>query len=179
MPADWLMEAAAWELARHCRGRTSVVAGTGNNGGDALAAARHLHRWGRLHSVACLDRGRLGGLAATRAEALERLGIAIAPHLDLDGAQTVLDGMFGIGLNRPVQGLAAAWIDAVNAASLHVVAVDVPSGIDADTGQVLGTAIRATVTVTFGFSKPGLTGDVAVVDIGVPLEAYRDAGVVL
>jgi NAD(P)H-hydrate epimerase len=177
--ADWLMEAAGWECARRCQGRTAVVAGTGNNGGDALAAARHLHRWGRLHSVACLDRGRLRDLAAARAEALERVGVAINPALELEGAETVLDGIFGIGLNRPVHGLPAAWIDAVNASGAHVVAIDVPSGIDADTGDVLGTAVRADLTVTFGFRKPALPGRVEVVDIGVPLEAYRDAGVAL
>lgn len=179
VPADWLMEAAGWELARRCPGPTAVVAGTGNNGGDALAAARHLHRWGRLHSVACLDRSRLAGLAAARAEALERLGLKIRPSLDLAGAKTVLDGIFGIGLNRPVQDAAAHWIGTVNEAGLHVVSIDVPSGVDADTGQMLGAAVRADLTVTFGFGKPGLLGKVEVVDIGIPLEAYRDAGVAI
>lgn len=177
MPADWLMEAAGWELARRCPGRAAVVAGTGNNGGDVLAAARHLHRWGRLHSVACLDRSRLAGLVAVRAAALERLGIAIAPRLDFGGAETVLDGIFGIGLNRPVQGSAAEWIEAINASRLHVVSADVPSGIDADTGRVLGVAVRADLTVALGLAKPGLSGSVEVADIGVPLEAYRAAGV--
>src|SRR5581483_7234039 len=59
IPVEWLMEAAGWQVARHCRGRTAVLCGRGNNGGDGLAAARHLHRWGRLHSVACTDAGRL------------------------------------------------------------------------------------------------------------------------
>ena len=177
------MEAAGWECARACRGLTAVVAGTGNNGGDALAAARHLHRWGRLHSVSCLDRDRLGGMAAARARALELAGVAIAPAPQLAGAETVLDGVFGIGLNRPVQGPAATWIEAINASGAHVVAVDVPSGIDADSGEVLGVAVRAAVTVTFGLAKPGLlagagaelAGEVRVVDIGVPAAAYARA----
>ncbi|HKT84389.1 MAG TPA: NAD(P)H-hydrate epimerase, partial [Solirubrobacterales bacterium] len=99
----------------------------------------------------------------------------------------ILDGIFGIGLNRPVQGTAAAWVEAINAAGRHVVAVDVPSGIEADTGEVMGVAVRATETITFGALKPGLlqgpgrelAGRVEVVDIGVPLAAYRDLGLEL
>src|ERR1700674_5416831 len=74
LPVEWLMEAAGWRVARHCRGRTAVLCGKGSNGGDGLAAARHLHRWGRLHSVAALDRGAFKGSAAKMAAALEAPG---------------------------------------------------------------------------------------------------------
>ena len=89
LPVEWLMEAAGWELARHCRGQTTVLCGTGNNGGDGLAAARHLHRWGRLHAVACVDRNRLKGPAAGEAEVLERLGLSIENEPRLAGAEIV------------------------------------------------------------------------------------------
>src|ERR1700737_3526747 len=78
LPVEWLMEAAGWQVARHCRGRTAVLCGKGSNGGDGLAAARHLHRWGRLHSVAALDRGGLRGAAEKMAVALEAVGVEIA-----------------------------------------------------------------------------------------------------
>ena len=67
---DWLMEAAGWQVARFCRGMTAVVCGVGNNAGDGLAAARHLHRWGRLSSVSCVDAARLRGSALRELEAL-------------------------------------------------------------------------------------------------------------
>jgi ADP-dependent NAD(P)H-hydrate dehydratase / NAD(P)H-hydrate epimerase len=183
IPVDWLMEAAGWQVARHCRGRTYVVCGPGNNGGDGLAAARHLHRWGRLAGVACTDEGRLSGPAAREAAALRALGVRIEPEPGLRGAQVVVDALLGTGLTRPVEGRMAEWIDAVNCG--RVVAVDVPSGLDADGGAALGACVRAAVTVTLGLPKPGLltgagpehAGEVWVADIGVPFEAYAAVGV--
>ena len=184
VPTAWLMEAAGWQCARHCLGATTVIAGSGNNGGDALAAARHLHRWGRLRGVACLDRSRLRGEAAARAEALEKLGIQIAGDLDLDGAEVLLDGIFGTGLSRDLDGKAAAWVRAINESGLPVVSVDVPSGLDADTGEVRGAAVVAAQTVTLGLPKPGLlegsgpalAGEIWLADIGVPFEVYAAVG---
>jgi NAD(P)H-hydrate epimerase len=181
IPVEWLMEAAGWQLARHCRGQTAVVSGKGNNGGDVLAAARHLRRWGRLHSVACVDRPALRGPAAAEAEALERLGVTILPAPDLAGAQLVLDGLLGTGLNRAPEGEIARWIEAVNAAGKRVIAADVPSGLDADAGVAHHPCVRAAVTVTLGLPKPGLltgegptvAGEVWMADIGVPFEAYE------
>src|ERR1700692_5012365 len=69
---DWLMEAAGWQVARFCRQRAAVVCGIGNNAGDGLAAARHLHRWGRLSSVSCVDAERLSGAAALERDALDK-----------------------------------------------------------------------------------------------------------
>ncbi len=179
------MEAAGWQVARHCEGATAVVSGKGNNGGDGLAAARHLHRWGRLASVACLDRAALQGPAALEAEALEALGVEIRDHPELEDAEIVLDAIFGTGLSRPPTGAAAEWIAAVNGAGRRVVAVDVPSGLDADTGEAPGTVVRADLTVTLGLPKPGLlggrgaevAGEVWVVDIGIPREAYAAVGI--
>jgi len=184
LPVEWLMEAAGWQVARHCRGRTYVVCGKGNNGGDGLAAARHLHRWGRLAGVACLDAGALSDPARLEADALTALGVPIASEPDLTDSQVVVDAVFGTGLSRPAEGRAAAWIEAVNAGGRRVIAVDVPSGLDADTGLAAGPAVRATLTVTLGLPKPGLltgqgaalAGEVWVADIGVPMEAYRELG---
>src|ERR1700724_2428800 len=86
LPVEWLREAAGGRAARHCRGKTAVLCGKGSNGGDGLAAARHLHRWGRLHSVAVVDRGALRGAAAKMATALEAVGVEIGDQPRLDGS---------------------------------------------------------------------------------------------
>jgi hydroxyethylthiazole kinase-like uncharacterized protein yjeF len=185
IPVDWLMEAAGWQVARFCRGRTAVVCGIGNNAGDGLAAARHLHRWGRLSSVSCVDAGRLRGAAALERDALGRLGVDVLDQLRLEGAEVVLDALFGTGLSRPPEGKFGAWIEAINGAGSRVIAVDVPSGLDADTGVAYAPTVRAEVTVTLGLPKPGLlrgdgpgvAGEVWVADIGVPFEAYAAVGV--
>ena len=185
IPVSWLMEAAGWQVARHCRAATYVVTGKGNNGGDGLAAARHLHRWGRLTGVACIDRKGLKGPAAEEAVALERLGIPIAAEPDPGGAQVVLDAVLGTGLTRPPEGKVKEWIDAVNGWDRRVVSVDLPSGLDADSGGVPGACVQAALTVTLGLPKPGLltgegpalAGEVWVADIGIPFEAYAAMGV--
>ncbi len=185
IPVGWLMEAAGWQVARHCRGRTAVLCGRGNNGGDGLAAARHLHRWGRLAAVACVDPDRLTGPAADAAQALRALGIRIAAEPDLADAHLVLDALLGTGLSRPPEGRLAEWVEVVNGSGRRVVSVDVPSGLDADTGLAAAACIRADVTVTLGLPKPGLleadgpahAGEVWVADIGVPSEAYAAIGV--
>ena len=182
---DWLMEAAGWQVARFCSGATAVICGVGNNAGDGLAAARHLHRWGRLASVSCVDAGRLRGPAARERDALTRLGIDVSNQLRLDGAQDVVDALFGTGLSRKPEGAFAAWIEAINGCDLPVIAIDVPSGLDADTGVAYAPCVRANTTVTLGLAKPGLfegdgpamAGNLWLADIGVPFEAYAAAGV--
>jgi hydroxyethylthiazole kinase-like uncharacterized protein yjeF len=185
IPVGWLMEAAGWQIARQCRGRVHVVCGKGNNGGDGLAAARHLQRWGRLAGVACLEPDRLSELAAQEAAALLALGVDISSELDFSEAQIVLDALLGTGLSRPPQGPVAGWIEAVNDSGLRVVSVDVPSGLNSDTGRAEGPCVRADLTVTLGLPKAGLliadgpahAGEVWVADIGVPFEAYAELGI--
>jgi len=182
---DWLMEAAGWQVARFCRGRTAVVCGVGNNAGDGLAVARHLHRWGRLVSVSCVDAGRLRGAAAREREALATIDVDVSDEVRLDGAEVVVDALFGTGLSRAPEGKFAAWIEAINGSGARVIAVDVPSGLDADTGVAYAPVVRAHTTVTLGLAKPGLlegdgpglAGEVWLADIGVPFEAYAAAGV--
>ena len=181
---DWLMEAAGWQVARFCPNRTAVVCGVGNNAGDGLAAARHLHRWGKLASVSCIDRARLQGAAAKELVALRRIGVEIESDLRLEGADAVVDAIFGTGLSRRPEGTFAAWIEAINASQKQVIAVDVPSGLDADTGAAYAPVVQAHTTVTLGLPKPGLltgdgpqmAGDVWVADIGVPFEVYTVLG---
>jgi hydroxyethylthiazole kinase-like uncharacterized protein yjeF len=182
---SWLMEAAGWQIARFCTSATTVVCGVGNNAGDGLAAARHLHRWGRLRSVICIDVHRLRGAAEDELKALRRIGVPVSSELSLDGAEIVVDAIFGTGLSRRPEDAFARWIDAINASGKHVVAVDVPSGLDADTGVAYAPSVKANLTVTLGLPKPGLfvadgpglAGEVWVADIGVPFEVYSALGV--
>jgi NAD(P)H-hydrate epimerase len=187
IPVSWLMEAAGWQLARHCRARTYVVCGRGNNGGDGLAVARHLHRWGLLAGVACADMEGLRGAAREELTALQQVGIAPDTELapGFAGADIVLDALSGTGLSGPPRGRLPAWIRAINDSGAHVVAVDVPSAMDADTGEAPGDVVDADTTVTLCLPKPGLltpdgsarAGDVWVVDIGMPNEVYALAGI--
>lgn len=164
-----------------------VLAGTGNNGGDAVVAARHLRERGREVTVFVLGaEERLSEDARVQVRIASQLGIETL-FLDGEGAPDrvadalgshgiIIDGVFGTGLDRPVEGWRRGVIEVVEAAPHPVVAVDIPSGVDADTGQVLGVAVTAEVTVTFQFAKlgqllhPGRSrcGTLRVVDIGIP-----------
>ena len=166
-----------------------ILCGPGNNGGDGGVVARHLDAWGYpVQVVWFADPHQLRGDAATQWQILERSGIdqtawsdasAVTPErLDalLAGAGWVVDGLLGTGLTRPVEGALREAIEAVNRAGKPVLALDLPSGLDADRGVPLGVAVRATATATFvapklGFGQPGArdyTGEVVVIDIGVP-----------
>lgn len=171
------MEAAGWQVARLVDRPAVVVCGVGNNGGDGFAAARHLHRWGLLASACCVDASRVRGPAAAELDALHGAGVEVANDLRFDGADVIVDAIFGTGLNRAPEGRFAEWIEAINASGKRVIAIDVPSGLDSDTGASYAPSVHADLTVTLGLPKPGLRGDFVVVDIGVPLEAYAAIGV--
>ena len=104
--------------------------------------------------------------------------------MDLEGAELVLDAICGSGLNRPPAGRAAEWIETINGSDKRVIAVDIPSGLGSDDGFAYRPAIRADLTVTLGLPKAGLlvadgprlAGEVWVVDIGIPPEAYAMVG---
>ena len=183
LPAGALMQRAATGLAVACAdllgrvygSRVVVLAGTGNNGADALwAGALLAARGARVVAVLAGEPGEEGAPALAAALAA---GARTGDESDLAGADLVVDGLVGIGgrggLRPPAAALAAA-ANALGGATVRV-AVDVPSGVDADTGAVVGAAVRAHTTVTFGSGKPGLlvgagrdhAGRVLLVDIGL------------
>jgi hydroxyethylthiazole kinase-like uncharacterized protein yjeF len=181
-PGMALMEKAGRAVAdavsdRHPPGTTVVVvAGPGNNGGDGYVAGRVLA--GRGFSVEILllgERGRLKGDAALAATRWAGPTVPAEPD-GLRGAGVVIDALFGAGLDRPVAGPARSIIEAMNDGGVPIVAVDLPSGINGATGQVMGAAVTAAETVTFFRRKPGHLllpgrlhcGRVRVADIGIP-----------
>ena len=203
LPTLVLMEnagrgAAAWLRDRLTGPNAQVVVlcGPGNNGGDGGVLARHLDAWDCTVHVAWLAAPeRLRGDAAAQWRILDRAGVPQEnwPDDPLDPARLdallaradwVVDGLLGTGLTRPVEGPLRTAIDAMNRAAKPVLALDLPSGLDADSGRPLGAAVRAAATATFvapklGFAALGaseFTGAVVVVDIGLPrvlLEPYR------
>ena len=179
-PGIELMEnagrAVADAAARLAGRRVAVVAGPGNNGGDGFVAARILAERG-LTVRLCLvgDRGRLKGDAARAAERWRGPVEPASPDV-LAGCDVIIDALFGAGLDRVVEGPPRAMIEAMNAAGVPVVAVDLPSGINGTSGAVMGVAVKAARTVTFFRRKPGHLllpgrlhcGPVDVADIGIP-----------
>jgi ADP-dependent NAD(P)H-hydrate dehydratase / NAD(P)H-hydrate epimerase len=180
VPGLTLMEAAGAAVAREVErrrpgGPVVVLCGPGNNGGDGFVAARRLAEEGWPVRLALLGEvGRLSGDAAAAAARWTGSVLPLAPAV-LDGGALVVDALFGAGLARPIEGVARAVIDAINARRLPCVAVDLPSGTAGDNGQVLGAAPQAIATVTFFRRKPGhllqpgrlLCGEIVVADIGI------------
>jgi NAD(P)H-hydrate epimerase len=111
---EWLMEAAGWQVARFVDQQAVVVCGVGNNAGDGLAAARHLHRWGRLARVCCVDPARLRGPARHELDALRKSAVDVDRELRLDGGEVIVDAIFGTGLSRPPEAQFAEWIQAIS-----------------------------------------------------------------
>jgi NAD(P)H-hydrate epimerase len=132
-----------------------------------------------------VDAGRLRGATLRQRDALAKVGIDVSGELKLEGAEVVLDALFGTGLSRAPEGKFAAWIEAINDSRSRVIAVDLPSGLDADSGVAYAPTVRANTTVTLGLAKPGLlegdgprvAGEIWVADIGVPFEAYTAFGI--
>ena len=175
-----LMEAAGAAVAGRAMsrlpegGRVLVLCGPGNNGGDGFVAARLLAERGYAVDLRLFgDRTALKGDAALAAEMWPGPVLAVEPEA-LPPCDLVIDALFGAGLSRDLDGEARALIEAVNASGRPVLAVDVPSGIDGDSGAVRGVAIKAVETVTFVAFKPGhlllpgrgLCGDLHLADIG-------------
>ncbi|MCX4527572.1 MULTISPECIES: NAD(P)H-hydrate dehydratase [unclassified Streptomyces] len=194
LPEGALMQRAAAGLAAVCAGllrkvygaRVVLLVGPGDNGGDALYAGARLARRGAGVTAVPMDPARVheGGLRALLAA-----GGRVSRDVPGGRADLVLDGLVGIGGRGGLRPAAAALVERIPAGAV-VVAVDLPSGVDADTGEVAGAAVRADVTVTFGAYKPGLlidpgasrAGAVRLVDIGLSLpepelEALQDADV--
>jgi hydroxyethylthiazole kinase-like uncharacterized protein yjeF len=181
LPPGTLMARAAAGLARRCgltlpkvyASHVLLLAGTGDNGGDALYAGAALAKRGAVVSALLLDpqRAHAGGLAALR-----RAGGRVVEDFP-DQVDLVVDGMLGIGGSGPLRGPALDFVGKLDGLAERppVIAVDVPSGVSVDTGDVAGPAVRADITVTFGVLKPALVvgpatayaGHVELIDIGV------------
>lgn len=192
IPGFTLMETAGRGVAEVAltmisrRGSVAVICGPGNNGGDGFVIARVLRSHG-VDAIAYLtvDRAALKGDAKAHCQVLERSGgviLSIASPAELAArreaiarSELAIDALFGIGLDRPVEGHLASVIAAINAAPLRL-AVDVPSGLHTDTGRTLGITVEANRTATIATLKPVLVsapgfahcGELVVVDIGVP-----------
>jgi hydroxyethylthiazole kinase-like uncharacterized protein yjeF len=163
-----------------------VFAGPGNNGGDAFVVARRLREWG--YRVALVFAGDAAKLPPDARGAFDRWtqagGAAVTEPPALGDTALLVDGLFGIGLARPPEGVYAEWIAAINHAGPPVLALDVPSGLDADTGVAPGPVICATHTATFIALKPGLLtadgvdacGAVTVHDLGIGAEGRAGGG---
>jgi ADP-dependent NAD(P)H-hydrate dehydratase / NAD(P)H-hydrate epimerase len=162
--------------------RVIVVCGAGNNGGDGFVVAEVAKRSRLEPTVLTLGSKAAAGDAAFVRMRCEMAGVAIQPFAaaPLHDADVVVDALLGTGLQRDVEGEWRAAIDAINASGRPVVAVDIPSGLNADTGAVMGAAVRADITVSFIGLKPGLfladgrdhAGEIIFDDLGVPPEVY-------
>ena len=207
LPGLVLMEnagrnAAALLHAAVPEGAIAIACGKGNNAGDGYVMARHLENMGRdVRLLLAADPAEHGGDAAVNWSVVERAGIprhllATGSAADWDrwlaGAACIVDALLGTGAAGPPRGAIAVAIGAISAATTaadrrrpaRVFAVDLPSGLDCDTGTAAGDCVRADLTATFvarkiGFDRPGAsgwTGEVHVVDIGVPRRLLVDMG---
>lgn len=164
-------------------GPVCICTGKGNNGGDGYVIARHLDNGGhRVRVASAVDPGTLSGDAAVNHQVFAASGgtISVIGPTDWDrelvGADWIVDALLGTGTRGDVRSPFTEAIAAINRASSPVLAIDLPSGIDCDTGDVMGTAVHARHTATFvaaklGFQASGAsdwTGDVHVIDIGIP-----------
>ncbi len=204
IPSLILMENAAlavvdaiFEHYRDCE-RVAIVCGTGQNGGDGLAVARHLENRGVVPSLFIVgERSRFKGDAETNLRICERLALPMHDIVDTDSlenalvyasdADVVVDALFGTGLNRAPEGIYAEVIRSINELTLPIVAVDLPSGANASSAAPFDPCVRAAVTVTFAAPKichvfdpaASLCGEVIVADISIPEAALEDEGVTL
>ncbi len=190
IPSIVLMENAALKVLKHLDMSQSyfvIVCGKGNNGGDGLALARHLKVAGKevdLYYVADDETGTPDTMVNLAICRNMKINIVLV-HEEADlwdlreainDADVVVDALFGIGLSRPVRGIHAEVIDIINEMSRYTLSIDIPSGINADTGEVMGTAIDANMTVSFSCYKKGFLnysstencGDIIVENIGIP-----------
>lgn len=197
IPSAVLMERAAYETAKVIMHEEEylknilVIAGSGNNGGDAIAVGRMLHESGYsvdIYPVKPADS--MTELALLQYNIAVSAGVNIIEDTErydemFSGYDIIIDGIFGVGLSRDVTGKYADIIDSVNNTDSRIYSIDVPSGINASTGQVMKTAVRAHHTVTYGLLKTGLVlydgreyaGTVSVKDIGFPKRAVEDADI--
>ncbi len=201
IPAAALMENAAagvlHEMEKWLGGleglRIGIVCGKGNNGGDGLALARRLYIRGIPVRVALLAPfSALSGEAKMNLDILRRTGVEIIPNASsaavsgiISWSDVIVDAIFGVGLSSLLSGRFLDVVDMINSSRRPVVSIDIPTGINADTGEVMAGAVSADLTVTMCLPKRGLVlypgalyaGKVCVADIGIPPEAIEKEGI--
>jgi NAD(P)H-hydrate epimerase len=200
VPSMVLMERAALAITEELfasdvvfdTGRVICVCGTGNNGGDGVAVARLLHLRGIEAEVMLIgDRGRCTQETSQQLKIAENYGVKVYEGLGISRikellakATTVLDAMFGVGLARDLEGIYRETAEAIvstpvrTSLPVRVLSVDIPSGVSADTGEVLGAAVKADKTVVLAYQKIGMTiepgvglaGQIVIKDIGITLQ---------
>jgi NAD(P)H-hydrate epimerase len=186
-----LMENAGCQVARHARTsyngkkKIAVFCGKGNNGGDGFVAARHFLAQGRRADVFLAGKiSQVENEAKKNLEILRRLKQKI---IEIDGSGIlkinffayglIIDALLGVGLSGEVRGVYKGLINSMNASGAYILSVDIPSGLDATTGKILGCCVKADTTVTFVAKKRGMVigdgpshcGKIIVADLGIPL----------
>ncbi|MFN3478865.1 MAG: NAD(P)H-hydrate epimerase, partial [Thermodesulfovibrionales bacterium] len=188
IPGHVLMERAGSAVARKIREiyekkKMVVLAGGGNNGGDGIVVGRELFNSGwNVRVLLLIKEDRLSPDCLTQLRIARKIGVPVEFRTDITEADLhgaiVVDALLGTGLNKPIEGPMAEVIGFLNKSGAPVVSVDIPSGISSDTGQVMGVAVRACHTVTFGLPKRGhllypgaeYTGRLIIENIGFPQE---------
>lgn len=189
MPVAALMEKVGQRLTQRVQAlyprmthpRVGVIVGPGHNGGDALVMARELHFQGCEVKI-FRPTEKAKDLTAHHLQYAQRLGIPVSNQVDtLQTCDWVIDGLFGFGLERPLEGAIATSVQTINNSQIPVFSIDIPSGLHTNTGEALGTAIRATHTVCLGLWKLGFLQDAALeylgqverLDFGIPWADVR------
>ena len=173
---------------RSCPPPYRIICGRGANGGDGFALARHLHNRGQAVSLVLAEprsRTRPDSDAGINLRIVERMGLDLREpaegrirEVEVARDGTVIDALLGTGLDRPLEAPYLDWVEAINLSGRPVIAIDIPTGLHADTGEVLGAAIRAAHTFTMAVPKLGFfrgegprhAGQIHVIDIGIPRE---------
>jgi len=194
IPSIVLMENAALKVVGNINPNAEkvvLVCGVGNNGGDGLAVARHLYLRAKDIAVYILGNPEMGTEDfRTNYRILKNFGIEFKEidqgnvledlRKSIQGSDLIVDAIFGIGISRDVTGLYRKAIEVINSGQKPILAVDIPSGLNGDTGKPMGIAVRADKTVTFHRMKKGLAkgkeyaGEVIVEDIGIPNNIKSD-----
>ncbi len=190
-----LMERAALQAVRVVEEKygsdiyVGVMAGSGNNGGDGIAMARIFQEKGIRAEINLIgDVSKLTSEMKTQLETARKLNIPIHYGMEHTLYDVIVDALFGIGITRDIEGKYRKAIEAVNASKAKIVAVDIPSGVNADNGSIMGCAVKADITVTFACRKLGImlypgascAGEVICVPIGIPgaVTEHKRKGVV-
>jgi len=200
IPSIVLMENAGLALVEEAENRLagehlkiSILCGPGNNGGDGMVAARHLHDRGHEVMVfLAVPRSAYSGDARTQLRIIGKQGVPVRVissgtsmervHKRFEESDLAVDALFGTGLQRKIRGFFAECVRTINSCSGLVMAVDIPSGLNGETGIPMGETVTADVTVTLAFPKPGIilfpgadfAGEIVVADIGIPYAAVEE-----